>query len=434
MRRMGHALVTTVAVVALAVAGMAMGPRQAHAATYSGACGTVTWSLDTDTGELHLEPTDGESGTLAKATISKYNRYTHRYDTSQAWPWVDEYASYVRSVTSSGSIVCDADMSQLFAACTNLSDISALASWDTSNVTDMSSMFFDTSIEDVAALGSWDTSGVTDMSGMFQFCLSLKDATAIGSWDTSNVTSIGGMFEWCTKLTTVDMHNWDTSAVKTNGGAFSNDDIVTAYIGTDVTKDVISALCYGGLSSGESFVRADGAYGPYTASELAENWTPAMAGLWIVAPKPVTYTVALDAIGGTGSMAGLTFHTDGTPDVLPASAYMWVDHNFTGWNTKADGTGTSYQPSVLTTPLVDGTTGQAAVAGATVTLYAQWEAMPGTVTSSDGEFDVTLHAGEQVTIEGLPAGSTYIVTETPVPDGWQLVRQQDTTGIITPEG
>ena len=43
-------------------------------------------------------------------------------------------------------------MSNVFYYCSRLKDISALANWDTSNVTDMSEMFDYTSITDISAL------------------------------------------------------------------------------------------------------------------------------------------------------------------------------------------------------------------------------------------------------------------------------------------
>ena len=62
-------------------------------------------------------------------------------------------------------------MTHLFGECVSLQDISALANWDTSNVTNMDFMFIDCKeLRDVTALSSWDTSKVTDMSCMFYGC------------------------------------------------------------------------------------------------------------------------------------------------------------------------------------------------------------------------------------------------------------------------
>ena len=56
--------------------------------------------------------------------------------------------------------------------------------WDTSNVTDMSRMFYNATNFN-HDIGSWDTSNVTDMSWMFR-CAS-KFNQDIGNWDTSKL-------------------------------------------------------------------------------------------------------------------------------------------------------------------------------------------------------------------------------------------------------
>lgn len=104
---------------------------------------------------------------------------------------------------------------------------------------------------------------------------------------------------------------------------------------------------------------------------------------------------------------------------VPASTFSRLGYRFVGWNTVSNGTGTSYVVGATLTPTRD------------MTLYAIWQAMPTSAQYANG-MDVTLHAGEQVTIEGLPAGASYEVTEVPVPSGWTLARQRDTQGIILP--
>jgi uncharacterized repeat protein (TIGR02543 family) len=71
------------------------------------------------------------------------------------------------------------------------------------------------------------------------------------------------------------------------------------------------------------------------------------------------YTVTFDPNGGTGTMDVQTL-THGESVTLPASGFSRDDHLFTGWNTKADGTGTAVADQARYT------------ATATVTLYAQW--------------------------------------------------------------
>lgn len=77
-----------------------------------------------------------------------------------------------------------------------------------------------------------------------------------------------------------------------------------------------------------------------------------------------TYNVIYNANGGTGSMAS-TSHTYGEGSNLRTNSFTKSGYTFTGWNTKEDGTGTTYANNAVVTSLTP-------TAGGTVTLYAQW--------------------------------------------------------------
>ena len=85
------------------------------------------------------------------------------------------------------------DMSELFSSyyetCYSR-DFSGIESWNISNVTNMSKMFFNSSFNQ--DIGSWDVSNVRDMSWMFSDSSFNQD---ISSWDVSNVTNMSGMFK-----------------------------------------------------------------------------------------------------------------------------------------------------------------------------------------------------------------------------------------------
>ena len=85
------------------------------------------------------------------------------------------------------------DMSELFSSyyetCYSR-DFSGIESWNVSNVTNMSKMFFNSSFNQ--DIGSWDVSNVRDMSWMFSDSSFNQD---ISSWDVSNVTDMSGMFK-----------------------------------------------------------------------------------------------------------------------------------------------------------------------------------------------------------------------------------------------
>ena len=83
------------------------------------------------------------------------------------------------------------DMSCLFAGFFDCydRDFSGIELWDVSNVTDMSSMFENSSFN--LDISSWDVSNVENMSSMFSESSFNQD---ISSWDVSNVTDMSSMF------------------------------------------------------------------------------------------------------------------------------------------------------------------------------------------------------------------------------------------------
>ena len=101
-----------------------------------------------------------------------------------------------------------------------------LSNFDTSNVTDMSAMFYGMSNLTSLNLSNFDTSRVTDMSSMFTFMYNLTTLN-LSDFDTSNVTDMGNMFQGL-KLTSLDLSNFDTSNVTDMNGMFVNmPDLIT---------------------------------------------------------------------------------------------------------------------------------------------------------------------------------------------------------------
>ena len=83
---------------------------------------------------------------------------------------------------------------------------------DTSQVTNMSNMFYACMGLTSLDLSNWNTSQITNMTGMFGFCSSLTSLN-LSNWDTSQVTDMHNMFEFCSKLASLDLSNWDMSKV-----------------------------------------------------------------------------------------------------------------------------------------------------------------------------------------------------------------------------
>ena len=80
--------------------------------------------------------------------------------------------------------------------------------------------------------------------------------------------------------------------------------------------------------------------------------------------EPDSYTIHFDANGGTGFMVDQKIEIGESTNITP-NAYSNDDASFAGWNTAADGSGTSYTNGYsITSDLAN--------SGETITLYAQW--------------------------------------------------------------
>ena len=99
-----------------------------------------------------------------------------------------------------------------FCEMTSLSKIEGIEYLNTSNVTDMSQMFYDCSSLTSLDVSGFNTSKVKDMSYMFDLCSSLTSLDVRG-FNTSNVTDMQYMFNSCSGLTSLDVSGFNTSKV-----------------------------------------------------------------------------------------------------------------------------------------------------------------------------------------------------------------------------
>jgi uncharacterized repeat protein (TIGR02543 family) len=110
------------------------------------------------------------------------------------------------------------------------------------------------------------------------------------------------------------------------------------------------------------------------------------------------YTINFDSNGGKGTMKEQKV-SEGQKVSLSKNTFKRDYYAFTGWNTKADGSGTAYGDEEQITDLVG--------VGESITLYAQWESNLCTIT-----FDPT---GGTVSEEARKAEKNAVVGELPTP-------------------
>ena len=111
------------------------------------------------------------------------------------------------------------EMDSMFYGCLNLKELD-LSGFDTSAVTRMDYMFNHCEQLEQVDLSGFDTANVTTMEGMFYRCLKLKELDC-SEWDTSNVTTMLSMFVSCNSLEKLDLSGFDTSKVTNMSGMFS---------------------------------------------------------------------------------------------------------------------------------------------------------------------------------------------------------------------
>ena len=178
-----------------------------------------------------------------------------------------------------------------------------------------------------------------------------------------------------TSITAYARCNPNTYIIKfdKNGGSGSMNDLSMTYnVAGNLTENSFSRAGYTfngwntkANGSGESFSNKE------TVSNLATSGTVTLYAQW----KGNSYTIKFDSNGGTGSMDDLSM-TYGVARALPENKFSKTDYVFTGWNTKANGSGRSFSDKETVSDL--------ATSG-TVTLYAQWDANTYTIVFNKNE-------------------------------------------------
>jgi uncharacterized repeat protein (TIGR02543 family) len=124
------------------------------------------------------------------------------------------------------------------------------------------------------------------------------------------------------------------------------------------------------------------------------NGTVTLYAQW----TPITYTIAFNknAEDATGTTANVSIKYDETKS-LTTNGFTRAGYTFSGWNTEANGSGTSYTNGQSVTNLTS-------TAGTTITLYAQWTGIQYTVRfNSNGG---TGSMADQTMTYGTPSNLT----------------------------
>ena len=183
------------------------------------------------------DPTEISTGNTSIKAIKVVNTLPNNVETIDVSEAMDES---IKAYFDNGTIylytilpkiILNKNSSFLFNNLTEVTEIDT-KNLDTSNVTNMTGMFYECRSLTSLDVSKFDTSNVTSMVGMFASCSSLTSLD-VSNFDTSNVTKMEGMFDSCRSLTSLDVSKFDTSKVTSMEGMFSGCSSLTSL---DVSK------------------------------------------------------------------------------------------------------------------------------------------------------------------------------------------------------
>ena len=110
------------------------------------------------------------------------------------------------------------DMSYMFYGCENLQSLD-VSNFNTENVTDMSVMFHKCKNLQSLDVSNFNTAKVKNMDNMFADCWRLQSLD-LSNFNTENVTNMQFMFYWCNNLQSLNVSNFNTAKVENMKGMF----------------------------------------------------------------------------------------------------------------------------------------------------------------------------------------------------------------------
>ena len=118
------------------------------------------------------------------------------------------------------------NMSDMFYGCKRLASLD-LSSLNVSNVTDMSEMFYGCQKLETLNLSGWNTAKLTTMTDMFDGCDKLSSLDVSG-WTNTRFTDMSGIFAYCYALTTLNLTNFRTPAATNMSNMFAGSSMLTS--------------------------------------------------------------------------------------------------------------------------------------------------------------------------------------------------------------
>jgi len=363
-------------------------------------------------------------------------------------------------------------LATMFQDCTSLTTLN-VSKWNTANATNTNQMFYNCRKLTTLDLSGWNTGKVIYMSTMFCDCVNLTNIYVSNRWNTSRVTDSTRMFSGCTKLPNFNPNITNKTKAHYNAGGYLK---YKAYVAVQPQNAIdeafavmqmaydkaneVNDLMRGGVdtASGKVLAAADAVksgfapmvsyaaeYHPVanTANALRNpvnnsrirlnaqqninlgngNYEYISDGaLWVKNGDTWTYTFNVfdDQVK--------YFLTEETVAGYTADATSWTIDGRSGQKeatiTNKVATGNlSVQKKVVGTTTTDKFTFNITLEGVT------GDRVYGGVLFTDGQATISLGNDETKTINGIPNGVSYTVTE--VPDERFNISYSNATGQIT---
>jgi len=246
------------------------------------------------------------------------------------------------------------NMNGMFMRCRALTNLN-ISSFDTSRVTNMGNMFNQDYGFTTINLSHFNTSNVRDMNHMFCGTTSL-DEVNITSFDTRNVTDMSYMFQG-SAIKTIDLSSFYNVNANIVGMFNQAENVITIYVGEQWTTTKLSEINANNIIGGAGTVYSVADKNNARLDD-PDNGSPGYFTL--KGHRYIRYNK--NGADGTETMASHYLTNTGS---LKANTFTNTGKTFAGWNTKADGSGTSYTDGQLMSDLTESKT--------PLTLYAQWE-------------------------------------------------------------
>ena len=169
-----------------------------------------------------------ESITIEKTNVvpsdAKYNKDISSKQDGSVMLWYtdkDNNSLYEVSIGSeNGSLEANTNGSGMFSYLDNV-DTLDLTGLDTSNMTSMSYMFYNSNSLKSINLSNFNTSKLLYANNMFNGCTSLESLD-LSNFNTSKVTNFSNMFRDCQKMKEINLSNFDTSSATSFANLFHN--------------------------------------------------------------------------------------------------------------------------------------------------------------------------------------------------------------------